>query len=99
MAEYIDKQWLISFLNNLKQPKYPTMEGFTFFSIDDLIKVVSERPTADVVEGKKIDWAFKEMQYYSAGFYYMGKRDLADVVENCIKILRRNIGENDGENE
>lgn len=99
MAEYIDKNDLIRFFDNFRQPKKPFTEGFKFLLLEDVIKVVAERPTADVVEGKKIDWAFKEMQYYSAGFYYMGKRDLADAVENCIKILRRNIGENDGENE
>lgn len=99
MAEYIDKQELIRLLDNIRQPRRPIIEGFKYITIDEAIRVVQERPTADVVEGKKIDWAFKEMQYYSAGFYYMGKRDLADAVENCIKILRRNIGENDGENE
>lgn len=49
MAEYIDREDLIKFLDSLQQPKFPiTTNGFKFISIIDAIKVVSERPTADV---------------------------------------------------
>lgn len=95
MSEYTDKNDLIRFLGQLKQPRKPFNDSFTFISIDDAIKIVSERPNANVVEQKKIDNAFEEMQRYSDGFHYMGKRDLENVVENCIKILRWNIGESE----
>ena len=49
MTEYIDREDLIKFLDSLQQPKFPiTTNGFKFISIIDAIKVVSERPTADV---------------------------------------------------
>lgn len=50
MAEYIDRQDLIKFLENIQQSKMPITEGFKFITIDEAIKVVSERPTADVIE-------------------------------------------------
>lgn len=93
MAKYIDKYDLIRFFNRFKEPIRPITEGFKFLSVDDVIKVVAERPTADVVEQKKIDNAIEEMQRYSDGFHYIGKRDLENVVENCIRILKRNIGD------
>lgn len=50
MAEYIEKQGLIAFLDNIQQPKIPITQGFKYITIDDAIRVVSERPTADVIE-------------------------------------------------
>lgn len=49
MAEYIDKGGLIKFLDNLQQPKIPITEGFKYITIDDAIKIVSERPAANVI--------------------------------------------------
>lgn len=49
MAEYIDRDGLIKFLDNLQQPKIPITKGFTYITIDDAIRVVSERPTADAI--------------------------------------------------
>jgi hypothetical protein len=49
MAEYIDREGLIKFLDSLQYPKFPiTKNGFKFISIIDAIKVVSERQTEDV---------------------------------------------------
>ena len=49
MKEYIDREELLKFLDNLQQPKFPiATNGFKFISIIDAIKVVSERPIADV---------------------------------------------------
>lgn len=63
MKEYIDKEDLIKFLDNLQQPKFPiTTNGFKFISIIDAIKVVSERPTADVIERENINKAIEEIQ-------------------------------------
>ena len=48
MKEYIDRGDLIKFLDSLQQPKFPITKGFTDITITDAIKVVSERPIADV---------------------------------------------------
>ena len=48
MKEYIDRGDLIKFLDSLQQPKFPITKGFTNITITDAIKVVSERPIADV---------------------------------------------------
>lgn len=50
MAEYVNRQDLIKFLDNIQQPKMPITEGFKYITIDEAIKVVSERPIADVIE-------------------------------------------------
>ena len=50
-------------------------------------------PPADVVEREKIDEAIKEMELYGDGFDDIGKHNLGSAVENCIEILKRNIGE------
>lgn len=63
MAEYIDRQDLIKFLDNIQQPKMPITEGFKFITIDGAIKVVSERPTADVIERSKIDKAIEKIDF------------------------------------
>jgi hypothetical protein len=55
MAEYIDRQDLIKFLDNVQQPKMPITEGFKYITIGEAIKVVLERPTADVIERSKIN--------------------------------------------
>ena len=63
MKEYINREELIKFLYSLQQPKFPiTTNGFKFISIIDAIKVVSERPTADVIEREKIEKAIEEIQ-------------------------------------
>ena len=62
MKEYIDREDLIKFLDRLQQPKFPITNGFKFISIIDAIKVVSERPTADVIEREKINKAIEEIQ-------------------------------------
>jgi hypothetical protein len=49
MVECIDKGGLIKFLDNLQQPKIPITEGFKYITIDDAIKIVSERPAANVI--------------------------------------------------
>lgn len=48
MTEYIDRKDLIKFLYSLQQPKFPITNGFKYISIVDAIRVVLERPAADV---------------------------------------------------
>ena len=91
MEEYVSKNGLIKFLDNLQQPKMPVHLGFTYITIDDAIKVVSERPPADVVEREKIDKAIKEMEIYSTSFEYANRHDLAGAVDYCIGVIQREI--------
>ena len=60
MKEYIDRGDLIKFLDNLQQPKFPITKGFTDITITDAIKVVSERPIADVKPIVHAHWIDKE---------------------------------------
>lgn len=60
MAEYIEKQSLIIFLDNLRQPKMPITEGFKFVSIDSIIEYLSKQPNADVVERSEYMELLKE---------------------------------------
>lgn len=41
----------------------------------------------------EIDKAIEEMERYGDGFDDIGKHNLGSAVENCIEILKRNIGE------
>lgn len=105
MAEYIDRQDLIKFLDNIQQPKMPITEGFKFITIDDAIRVVSERPIADVIERSEIDKAIEEIEKTEntqAHTFYDGdintKGAFNDGMEKALEILKRHIGE-DKENE
>lgn len=40
-----------------------------------------------------VDKAIEEMERYGDGFDDIGKHNLGSAVENCIEILKRNIGE------
>lgn len=91
MAEYIDKNELIRFLNNLKQPRHPITEGFTFISIDDAIKVVIEKPTADVVEQEKIDNAIKVANDYISTAFKLGLNERAFGMREILEVFIKNI--------
>jgi len=86
MAVYIDRQDLIKFLDSIQQPKMPITKGFKYITIDDAIKVVSERPTADVIERSKINKAIDEIislrKHYPNDDYY-------DCKNEILEILRR----------
>lgn len=91
MAEYTDKYDLIRFLCHLKQPRKLLIDGFTFIAIDDVIKVVAERPTADVVEREKIDKAIDEVYkmrkdvLYANGCYEPD--DVLDIIDQITKLF------------
>ena len=98
MEEYISKNRLIKFLDNLRKPKnqvHPAWltKGFKYITIDEAMRVVSERPTEDVVEREKIDKAIKEMERYSTSFEYANRHDLAGAIDYCIGVIQRSIGE------
>ena len=95
MAEYVNRQDLIKFLDNIQQPKMPITEGFKYITIDEAIKVVSERPIADVIERSKVDKSIEnintEMSYGSARF--MQETMYHKGLKRALEILKRNIGE------
>jgi hypothetical protein len=62
MENYIDKQDLIRFLDNLQQPKMPITKGFKYISIEEAIRVVSERPTVKAIPLDKVKQAREEIQ-------------------------------------
>lgn len=93
MAEYINRNGLIKFLDNIQQPKMPITKGFKYITIDDAIRVVSERPIADVVEREKIDKAIKEMDKLASHKIKPISFDQSVAIDMCIEILKRNIGE------
>lgn len=60
MEEYVSKNRLMKFLDNLRQPKNPVLpawlaQGFKYITIDEAIRVVQERPIADVVSKGEYD--------------------------------------------
>ena len=64
---YIDKYNLIRFLDKLKPPKdNPITEGFKFVNIDNLIEVVSKRPTIKAIQLDKVKQARDEIQNLSS---------------------------------
>jgi hypothetical protein len=72
MAEYIDRNGLIRFLDNIQQPKMSATKGFKYITIDDAIRVISERPTADVIlipegatNGEVVEEIFDKSIYYT----------------------------------
>lgn len=94
MAEYIDRQDLIKFLDNIQQPKMPITEGFKFITIDEAIKVVSERPTAEVVERSKINKAIEKIKSFNPHLEHDISRSMyEDAKAIFLAILERNIGE------
>lgn len=56
MSEHIEKQGLINYLEYIQQHKNPITDGFKYITIDNVIRIVSEIPTADVVE--RIEYKF-----------------------------------------
>ena len=94
MKEYIEKQSLIKFFDNIRQPQMPITEGFKFITVDSIIEYLSKQPHADVVERSKIDKAIEEINDAPVLFvdFPLGKEQFLgkDVV---LAILKRNIGE------
>lgn len=56
MADYIEKQSLIKFFDNLRQPKMPISEGFKFVTVDSIIEFLLNQPTADVAPVMHSEW-------------------------------------------
>jgi predicted KAP-like P-loop ATPase len=101
MEEYISKNKLMKFLDNLRQPKnqvHPAWltKGFKYITIDAAIRVVSERPPEDVVEREKIDKAIKEIEElisHSKLPTVNTYNRYSDGLKDCLEILKRNIGD------
>lgn len=94
MAEYIDRNSLIKFLDNIK--KYETLitESFEYITIDEAIRVISERPTADVVEREKIDKAIEVANDYISTTFKLGLNDRAFGMREILEVFMKNIGGN-----
>ena len=95
MAEYVNRQDLIKFLDNIQQPKMPITEGFKYITIDEAIKVVSERPIADVVEGFKVDKAIEGIKQDIIAHSGTGEEVIQAYCDGLKKALEylENIGE------
>ena len=111
MAKYIDKNDLIRFLDNLQQPKMPITKGFKYITIDDAIRVVSERPTVQAIPLDKVkqareqiidekDFAYADFEQYKEEVLHAESDELPDDdfrygMERCLEILDKLIAESE----
>ena len=96
MTEYIDRKDLIKFLDNLRQPKMPITKGFEYISIEDAIRVVSERPTIQAIQLDKVKQAREEMDMLARHKVKPISFDQEVAIDMCIGILDKLI-ESEGE--
>ena len=103
MEEYISKNRLIKFLDNLRQPKnqvHPAWltKGFKYITIDEAIRVVSERPTANVVPKREYDLLQSDCEklrrYLKESWNKVAELDklngdMRDNIDKAIKELER----------
>lgn len=83
MADYIDREPIIK--NCIKWGENAPNQYIRDRN-EDMIKILQNEPTADVVERSKIDKAIEEMESIEAVMFCDEMRDL------CVEILKRNIG-------
>lgn len=90
MAEYVDR---LKLLPKVKTEYIEAADlGYGYY--DYLLqKDLMDIEPADVVERSKIDKAINKLIQYSESLVYKGRLDLVAIVENCIDILKINIGE------
>lgn len=87
MAEYIERNKMLSKVKtNYIEDAKNGYDYYDYFLQDDLMS----EPTADVVERSKIDKAIEEMNNIDLNEYADNSYQL---VNKCIEILKRNIGE------
>ena len=93
MAEYIDTNLLIEKMSRLRGCSCSYSDGI----IDEIEDIMSDIPTANVVEREKIDKAIEEIK----GQFYVLLKDETTVeelwwnnaLEKTLEILKRNIEE------
>ncbi len=72
MKEYIEKNSLINFLENISRTKTPITNGFKFISIDEAIRIISKRQTVNIIPidklKKLVDKLQDEKDYAYANF-------------------------------
>jgi hypothetical protein len=100
MAEYIEKGKLKSDLLVLKdriEPNTQWQDGY-ISAMDVTRQEVDSQPIADVIEWEKIDKAIEEIK----GLIKGSKLPTVNIynrysegLEDCLEILKRNIGENE----
>jgi hypothetical protein len=95
MAEYIDRNGLIRLLDNIQQPKMPITKGFKYISIEEAIRVVSERQTVKVIPLDKIKQAREEMNKLASHKVRPISFDQSVAIDMCIGILDKLIEESE----
>lgn len=93
MAEYINKNDLIKFLESLKHTKQLGTENtFTSITIDTAIKIVENRPTTQIRKRKKGKWLIEDSGknkytfcYCSncKSYYTIDKKDEMNYCPDC----------------
>ena len=87
MAKYYDKYDLIRFLDKLRPPRNnPITEGFKFVNIDNLIEVISERPTIDAIKLDKVKQARDEIQNLNSS-WDDGTVEMNEVLSILDKLI------------
>lgn len=90
---YIDKYDLIRFLDKFRQPRNPITEGFKFVNIDNLIEVISKRPTVEAIQLDKVKQARDEIKNLSSQW------DDGTVEMNEVLSILDKLIENEGKQE
>lgn len=87
MAEHIDGELLIEKMTRLRGCSCSYSDGI----IDEVEDIMSDLPTADVIEREKIDKAIAEIEQAicSYGFCFVSRG-----MNLALDILKKNIGEN-----
>lgn len=98
MKEYIDKNSLIEFLNNLKQSRQPITEGFDI-TIDDVIAIIMGIPDVDVIDRRKINKVIEEMKMHikyntdpkigRTNLLGQGQMMMLNILEKCLESEER----------
>lgn len=86
MARYIDEELLIEKMTRLRGCSCYCSDGL----IDEIEDIMSDLSTSDVAEREKIDNAIEEMDNINLNEY---ADNSYQIVNRCIEILKRNIGE------
>lgn len=96
MAEYIERE---EFLKRIKP--YDTEDKTDKALYNFALNQMMGTPNADVVEREKINKAIKEMEieYNNLEYTENHNKGASYGIRKSMEILKRNIGENDRENE
>lgn len=75
---------------DLRNTKYEVIERSEY----EKIKIERDISVQQILDlGNNVSNTIEEMERYSTSFEYANRHDLAVAVDNCISILKRNIGD------